>query len=348
MDLYGNGKLLPNLPVPPSLPPRPHSDPPPRRDSAISERRQSTPTTTRPPRPSLGSPATPRKNQDALGVPDPSQRGRTKSSTSSIAGAVTCSGTTKSGEPCKNTVKRPTALGRVDSDADKDIERYCHLHMKEVLKPSGFQSSVANEWVTYDDWIPAYLQEDTRAALRHEMNKPATSSDRDGYIYTFEIRDNNTPDDVHLKVGRTVNLVKRMDQWAKQCESKEQVLRGFWPGDGSADPSNLMKGRIKAGNPGKYCYRLERLVHLELADLMQNKPYLESGFPSQNTAPDRNPSPIERRKCPDCGKTHKEIFTFERFREGKNKGKEYQAIVEVVVEKWGRYVEKYVDGPIGS
>lgn len=64
--------------------------------------------------------------------------------------------------------------------------------------------------------------------------------------------DNNTPDDVHLKVGRTVNLVKRMDQWAKQCESKEQVLRGFWPGDGSADPSNLMKGRIKAGNPGKY------------------------------------------------------------------------------------------------
>ena len=38
------------------------------------------------------------------------------------------------------------------------------------------------------DWIPAYLQEDTRAALRLEMNKPASTSDRDGYIYTFEIR----------------------------------------------------------------------------------------------------------------------------------------------------------------
>ena len=91
-----------------------------------------------------------------------------------------------------------------------------------------------------------------------------------------------------------------MDQWSKQCESKEQVLRGFWPGDGSADASNLMKGRIKAGNPGKYCYRLERLIHLELADLMHNKPYLESGFPNDDTAPDRNPSPIEKRKCPDC------------------------------------------------
>ena len=121
-----------------------------------------------------------------------------------IAGTVTCSGTTKNGDPCKNPVKRPTALGHVDSDADKDIERYCHLHLKEVLKPSGFQSSKANEWVNYDgerytvctwershglvDWIPAYLQEDTKAALRVEMNKPASSSDRDGYIYTFEIR----------------------------------------------------------------------------------------------------------------------------------------------------------------
>ena len=36
------------------------------------------------------------------------------------------------------------------SDADKEIERYCHVHMKEVLKPTGFQSSVANEWVKYD------------------------------------------------------------------------------------------------------------------------------------------------------------------------------------------------------
>lgn len=79
-----------------------------------------------------------------------SPRSRTRSSPSSIAGAVTCSGTTKSGEPCKNTVKRPTALGHVDSDADQEIERYCHLHIKEVLKPSGFQSSLANEWVSYD------------------------------------------------------------------------------------------------------------------------------------------------------------------------------------------------------
>ena len=150
MDLYGEGKLLPNLPVPPSLPPRPHSDPPPRHDSVLAGRRQSTPTTTKPPRSSLDSPTTPRKSGNALSVPEASPRGRTQSSPSSVAGTVTCSGTTKNGEPCKNIVKRPTALGRADSDADKEIERYCHVHMKEVLKPTGFQSSAANEWVKYD------------------------------------------------------------------------------------------------------------------------------------------------------------------------------------------------------
>ena len=54
-------------------------------------------------------------------------------------------------------VKRPTALGHVDSDADKEIERYCHLHLKEVLKPSGFQSSKANEWVNYDGTLSCHL-----------------------------------------------------------------------------------------------------------------------------------------------------------------------------------------------
>ena len=48
------------------------------------------------------------------------------------------------------------------------------------------------------------------------------------------------------------------------------------------------------------------------------------------------------------GKTHKEIFTFERYKKGKYKGKEFEVIVEAVVKKWGKYVENYVDGPSGS
>jgi len=64
---------------------------------------------------------------------------------------------------------------------------------------------------------------------------------------------------VKLKVGRAVNLTKRMDQWSKQCGSKEQVLRGFYPGGVDAadlSETSLLKGRIQAGEKGPACHRL--------------------------------------------------------------------------------------------
>jgi hypothetical protein len=86
-----------------------------------------------------------------------------------------------------------------------------------------------------------------------------------------------------------VHLIKRIDQWGKQCGTKEQVLRGWWPGtvdaeddatgsNGGADGS-LMKGRVQQGRKGSCCHRLERLVHLELADLALGGVYLEPNFP---------------------------------------------------------------------
>jgi hypothetical protein len=133
--------------------------------------------------------------------------------------------------------------------------------------------------------------------------------------------DPNTPKKVHLKVGRAVNLVKRIDQWGKQCGSKEQVLRGWWPGaveddDGDAAANgSLMKGRVKAGEKGPLCHRLERLVHLELADLAVNAPYLDAEFlkpkkkdagDSGTSTPSKKPpgSPAGKKlldkPCPDC------------------------------------------------
>ncbi len=48
------------------------------------------------------------------------------------------------------------------------------------------------------------------------MEKARSQSDVEGYIYTFEIR--GPPDDsktVQLKVGRAVNVVKRLNEWGK-------------------------------------------------------------------------------------------------------------------------------------
>ena len=71
-----------------------------------------------------------------------------------------------------------------------------------------------------------------------------------------------------------------MDQWTKQCGSKDLILLGFWPGN-IKDPSldiSMMKGRIKAGKKGILCHRHERLVHIELTDLVCYKQYLQKEF----------------------------------------------------------------------
>ena len=98
-------------------------------------------------------------------------------------------------------------------------------------------------------------------------------------------------DKLKLKVGRAVNLVGRIDQWGKQCGSEEQVLRGWWPDqEGAAVKESLLKGVVKAGEKGPYSHRLERLVHLELADLSVNAPYLEPHFPKATKSDTPSPS----------------------------------------------------------
>lgn len=87
------------------------------------------------------------------------------------------------------------------------------------------------------------------------------------------------PEPILLKVGRAVNLVKRLHQWDKQCESKEQVLRGWFPAQ-EGEEESLMKGRVQTEGKGVWCHRLERLIHLELADLAVNTPYLQHGWKS--------------------------------------------------------------------
>ncbi|KAK7049375.1 hypothetical protein VNI00_005976 [Paramarasmius palmivorus] len=314
--------------------------------------------------------------------------------TSGASGQIQCSGVTKAGKRCTRVVKNGPALTGVmgsNTIGGQTIERFCFQHTKEILIPTGFyarkQSTKTQEWIDFADFIPDYLHPDTQVALRVEMEKARSSSDVEGYIYTFEIRDPNEPKTIKLKVGRTVNVVKRLNQWGKQCGSKEQVLRGWYPGtvdpdddDDDAGPS-LMKGRVRAGGKGVWCHRLERLVHLELADLAVNRAYLEPGWKpfakgkgkgkTQTKAQPASPTssifsgslPTSPKKgkggknnagvftnglgnggglCKDCGTMHKEIFEFARIEKGPYKGREWEAIVKKVIDEWGVFVEQYV------
>ncbi|OBZ75630.1 hypothetical protein A0H81_04824 [Grifola frondosa] len=279
----------------------------------------------------------------------PTRRPRASSTTATVQ----CSGITRAGKRCARPVKVGRAFVRADQDVDEEPQRYCFQHTKDLLKPSGFYTVKDGTWITFGDWIPEYLQPETQLLLRTEMDKARSDFDVNGYIYTFEIRDPNTPTEIHLKVGRTVSLVKRLDEWDKQCGSKEQILRGFWPGTIEAEKGSLMKGRVRAGEPGRWCHRVERLVHLELTDLALNVPYLDPRFPNINAAAQDSKSSSgsstpshgsasARKRCADCGAVHKEIFSFLRAERGFYKGKEWESIVKPVIEKWGAFVDAYV------
>lgn len=98
----------------------------------------------------------------------------------------------------------------------------------------------------------------------------------------------------------------------------------------------------------------ERLIHLELADLVATTVYLDPAWPDvESSSSDDIASSSPRKKsnrkensnaqpCSDCGSVHKEIFEFERWKHGKNAGKEWELAVKPVIERWGKFVELYV------
>ncbi|KLO10662.1 hypothetical protein SCHPADRAFT_832220 [Schizopora paradoxa] len=304
-------------------------------------------------------PVSPRMNRASSEPPTPvsagakARKGRRASDAASDSSSdvETCAAITKAGKRCKNKVKTPAALDVIAPSPGAPVVRFCGVHQKEVVSSvSGFYSKKAgmtDQWVKFDVYIPENLQPDTKAALRVEMEKARSASDVEGYIYAFEIRDPDAPDVFHIKVGRAVNLTKRIDQWSKQCGSKEQTLRGWWPGLVDPSETSLLKGRVVAGEKGANCHRLERLIHIELADLVLHQPHY-------NTANDDSDEESKTKKskkarlvtprgpCADCGTVHKEIFSFQRPKGGKYVGKEWEKLVKPVIERWGEFVELYV------
>jgi hypothetical protein len=104
---------------------------------------------------------------------------------------------------------------------------------------------------------------------------------------------------------------------------------------------------VRPGQKTSCCHRLERLIHLELGDLVASQIYLDSGWPTKvvASANDTNKGlrkALKREKCPDCEQVHKEIFEFTRIRSGRYKNQEFDKIVKPVIEKWGAFVEAYI------
>jgi len=294
-----------------------------------------------------------------------------------------CRARTKaSGNPrCKNRRPRGVTIPLEEFATDFQSNYYCKTHLSQQVEKGGFYSSRSLEiykqsnhqndgYVKYSDWIPDYLSQRTRMEIMHKMNEKPSSSEELGYIYVFEIRDDDDPHMIHLKVGRTNNLLKRLQSWEKQCKSNTQVFRYYWPGTGTEkqDLVNFQRGSFQPGPAGPHTHLLERLLHLHLADLVMYAQYTDPKFPATNR-PDTNDSGTssksakakgskvaapsynqlalkavqeQRGACKDCGKVHKEIFPFIRTSRGPYEGKELEKIVIPIIKKWGEFVNRYV------
>ncbi|EAW12817.1 uncharacterized protein ACLA_012450 [Aspergillus clavatus NRRL 1] len=105
-----------------------------------------------------------------------------------------------------------------------------------------------------------------------------------------------TPGTIRLKIGRTSNVQRRLNEWTRQCSNHLTLIRycPYTPSTPSPSPSpgQLQPGRdranssAKAGRKVPHVHRVERLIHLELGDVKIR---------------DLGP-------CAECGKEHREWF----------------------------------------
>ncbi|KAF9534087.1 hypothetical protein CPB83DRAFT_744399, partial [Crepidotus variabilis] len=191
-------------------------------------------------------------------------------------------------------------------------------------------------------WIPRYLRPETRERLRKEMTKPRSRSDSPGYIYVLELGPNDK-DFVRFKAGRSNNVGRRFLEWRHQCPSTTPTLKGFSPGDLSEEGFSSLTGLEMPVPPGPLCHRLERLIHIELADLATNPVYINPSWPQVD-----HPSVLDAvhgrrasRPCTDCGHRHQEIFRLRRWNDDEREGMEWKLIIVPIMKRWSEFVEQY-------
>jgi hypothetical protein len=124
-------------------------------------------------------------------------------------------------------------------------------------------------------------------------------------------------DTILLKIGRANNVHRRMNEWTRQCGYSLSLVR-YYPyvssSTPSPQPSPAQSQRQSSTNTDivrkvPHAHRVERLIHLELADQRVIK------------------------QCDACGKTHKEWFEVEATKDGVKK-------VDEVVKRWVDWDEK--------
>ncbi|KAL4884146.1 meiotically up-regulated gene 113-domain-containing protein [Aspergillus karnatakaensis] len=92
------------------------------------------------------------------------------------------------------------------------------------------------------------------------------------------------PGTVRLKIGRTSNVTRRLNEWTRQCSNHLTLIR-YYPYASGRKPGSAQVG-LEPGEKVPHVHRVERLIHLELADIRAR----------------------DLGACRECGKEHREWF----------------------------------------
>ncbi|CRG87232.1 hypothetical protein PISL3812_04249 [Talaromyces islandicus] len=126
----------------------------------------------------------------------------------------------------------------------------------------------------------------------------------------------NGPGTIRLKIGRTTNVHRRLNEWSKQCSHDLTLVRYYPYTASSPSPSPARTPSSSAsrehGRRVPHVHRVERLIHIELAD---------------QRVKGQGP-------CPECGKGHREWFEFEAT-------KEALRLVDECVRRWVSWGEQH-------
>ncbi|KAL4955150.1 meiotically up-regulated gene 113-domain-containing protein [Aspergillus filifer] len=116
------------------------------------------------------------------------------------------------------------------------------------------------------------------------------------------------PGTVRLKIGRTSNVTRRMNEWSKQCSNDLTLIRYYPYAPNRGSDGGRASAKLQPGKKMPHVHRVERLIHLELAEMRIT---------------DMGP-------CPDCGKEHKEWFEVAAQREALKR-------VDACIRRWVRW-----------
>ncbi|MCJ1248127.1 hypothetical protein MMC30_005342 [Trapelia coarctata] len=226
------------------------------------------------------------------------------------------------------TPTTPTLLSLIPPTLPPHTTSLLLAELAKPLPPSSDAGYVYIFWLTPDS-SPAPSQADASSLLNR-----SSSTRRQPKDVLKNLGQTSSTNTILLKIGRASNVQRRLNEWTRQCNHNLSLIRYYpyhpssSPQPSSQAPSPLPSPSTRppskrtlstptktsqapdAGEPRKvpHAHRVERLIHLELADKRV------------------------KRLCAGCGKEHREWFEVSADREGVRG-------VDGVVRRWVGWAE---------